>query len=214
MRITATDYSQHILLEMRRPDSAPPISTISTKYVSHLATALPRLTCKTPLVLNDAALQLDPTFVDALFADAVISAAARGYDVTLADVVSLYHQQTGELLTPATKHGIYLDHWALCPARVAVDRRYVVKMTARQWELTLGPFPVAEFCIRYLSGLSAVRDCTHLAQLSKRLCLVVLPLTTFRIPNAVRCDITHQAIHRVDRITRSMVAAYDTSFTL
>lgn len=204
MRITATDYSQHILLELRRPREAPPLSTILTRYVSHMAQKLPRVNCKTPLIVTETTLQLNEAVAHAMLADAIAAMAKRGYQFGITDVVSIYHQQAGIEVTPETKSGIYIDSWALCPVRVDVNPNLVMKLSKSQWQNALGAMRVTDFCARFLSGLGEAGKCEHVAQLSNRLCVVLVPLTTFRTKQLVRCDVTHQAIHEADRTYRAI----------
>lgn len=149
-------------------------------------------------------MQLNEAVAHALFDDALAAMAKRGYKFGLADAVSIYHQQAGLALTPETKSGIYIDSWALCPVRVDVDPHLVLKLSKSQWKNALGSMRVTDFCARFLSGLGESGKCEHVAQLSNRLCLVLVPLTTFRVKKFVRCDATHQAIHEADRVYRAI----------
>lgn len=204
MRLTATDYAQHIMLEMRRPRSSPPIPTIPTRYVSHLAQRLPRVTNKPPFRAMGETLQLDEEFAGAIFTYALTEMGKRGHQFSLSNVVSVFHEQTGIPLTAESVSGLYIDNWALCPMRVAAPPNMIVKLNKRQWEQALGPLTVSAFCSLFLSGLGDSGKCNHIAQLSNRVCLVLIPLTTFRTQQPVLCDATHQAIHAADRAYRAI----------
>ena len=149
-------------------------------------------------------LQLDEEFAGAIFNCAITEMTKRGHQCSLSSALSIFNEQTGTSLTADSLSGLYIDNWALCPMRVAAPPNMIVKLNKRQWEQALGPLTVSAFCSLFLSGLGDSGKCNHVAQLSNRVCLVLIPLTTFRTQQPVLCDATHRAIHAADRAYRAI----------
>lgn len=214
MPLTATDYAQHILLEMRSTTTSP-LSTIPTRYVSHYGSRLPKsLGSRPPIQLNGSYIKLSEHVADALFADAVSAMSARGHRVDFSDALSTYNQQTGIKLDPSRKSDLYIDNWGVYPVKIAEQLpALTLKMSKRQWTEALGNLCPAAFRELFLTHLSPA-PLHHVAQLSNRYCIALIPLTTFRTAKLQTCDLTHKAIHEADRAYRTLNNYGTTTLTL
>lgn len=201
----STQYAHHIWIEMRRPANEPPIPTMPTTYVSCMVRKMRSLVGKkSPLFRDGDRLAVSPHFAAQVFQSAKLLLNERGYNFDTPDLVSLYHEQTKQVVTESTLFDAYIDCWGIMPSKATTMTDYAMRLTEKQWLEMLDGMTVETFVSHFLHHFENSAGCVSAAQLSKRFCFVFVPLTTFRIKQPVCCDKTHQAIHEADRVIRSL----------
>ena len=197
--IKSIDYAHHLLIEMRRPNDAPPVPATPARYVCSLPDVSRLIKSKQPIRFDDGRLRIAPHVVTATLELAIADCAKRGIAVCESDVISIYHEQVNAPRELWELPDVFIDNWGIYPAQVTRRSPYAWKLPKAMWQSIIAPVGIEVFNDSQLSQFERV---VSVAQLAKRFGFAFIPLVAFKIPQPVACLETCAAIRNADRAYR------------